>query len=200
MIAFLRGVLASAGTDYIVLDVNGIGYKAYVPASMLYKLPAIGESLMVHTYLHVREDVMQLYGFNEEEDLELFEILLQVSGIGPKGALAILSAFPAASLKQAVISEQVNVLTQIPGIGKKTAQRMIIELKDKLAKMSMGSETVKAPELAQNRDVDEAVQALISLGYAAPEAKKAVNKVTSNDSGLSVENIIRKCLVELARI
>ena len=198
MIAYLRGICKYSGTDYIVLEVNGIGHKVFVPAPVVYKFSTEGEEVIVYTHLYVREDALQLYGFLEKEELELFELLLQVSGIGPKGAVAVLSAIPAQSLKQAVINEQVSTLTKVPGIGKKTAQRLIIELKDKLAKMMIGgSAPMVITPLSPN--LDEAHQALIALGYGAAEVRRAVHKITGQSPELGTEEIIKKALLELAR-
>lgn len=198
MIAFIKGTLMGTSGDHVVLENHGIGYKIFMPSAALFKLPSVGEELKVHTYLYVREDAMQLYGFLEKEELELFEILLQVSGIGPKGAVTILSAVPAASFVQAIVNEQLDVLVKIPGIGKKTAQRMIIELKDKLAKVMVVSKDSPIP-VVSSAGSGEAVQALVALGYAANETKKAVNKVLADNPGLGVEDIIKKALLELAR-
>ncbi|WP_461569880.1 Holliday junction branch migration protein RuvA [Thermincola ferriacetica] len=198
MISFLRGELNYIGEDYIIIDVHGVGYKVYVPASFIGKLPACGQPVTVFTHLYVREDVMQLYGFPDREELELFEVLLQVSGIGPKVAVSVLSAIPASSFKQAIVNEQVGVLMQVPGIGKKTAQRMILELKDKLGKLPGRGQ---APPVSANfaPNTEEAVQALIALGYAPNEARKAVNKVVNTHPELGVEESIKKALLELAR-
>lgn len=202
MIAYLKGNVMQAKGEYIVMEVAGIGYKVYVPSSILARLPAAGREAQVYTYLHVREDVMQLYGFLAPEDLELFEILLQVSGIGPKVALTIISAMPAASFRMAIINEQLSVLTAISGIGKKTAQRMVIELKDKLIKMGTGDMEL-APVASVNggpEGFDEACQALMALGYTAGEAQRVVRKIVMAPGAPdAVTEIIRLALRELGR-
>jgi len=201
MIAYLKGNLAVVKGDSVIVEVNGIGYKLAVPSSMAYKLPSIGETIFIHTYLHVREDAMLLYGFLEEEERELFVILQNVSGIGPKVALAILSTSSVSGFKQAVLQNQVAMLTQIPGIGQKTAQRMILELKDKLAKENLGMTGTQEPGLSiDNGEFADALNALVALGYNSAEAGRTVNKVVSAyKEKLEVEQIIKLALKELAR-
>lgn len=201
MIAYLKGNVMQARGEYIVVEVAGIGYKLYVPSSILARLPAAGGEVQVYTYLHVREDAMQLYGFLAPEDLELFEILLQVSGIGPKVALTVLSAMPAASFRMAVINEQLSALTAIPGIGKKTAQRMVIELKDKLIKMAPGDmELAPVAATGGSEGIDEAWQALVALGYTAGEAQRVVRKIAMAPGAPdAVPEIVRLALRELGR-
>jgi len=201
MIAYLKGTVMQAGGEYIIVEVAGIGYKVYAPSSALSRLPAADGSVQVHTYLHVREDAMQLYGFLETEELELFELLLQVSGIGPKVALTILSAMPAASFRMAVINEQLSALTAIPGVGKKTAQRMVIELKDKLVKTSRGEMELAPVAAAGGQGAEEAWQALVALGYSAGEARQVVGKIAAAPGAPeAVEDIIRLALRELGRV
>ncbi len=201
MIAFLRGKAVNSGTDHVVIDVGGIGYKVFVPATVISKVGDPQQDITLYTYLHVREDAMQLFGFLEESDRGVFELLLQVSGIGPKVALAVLSAATVPSLVQAVINEQVNVLTQIPGVGKKMAQRVIVELKDKFAKIDVGdsagitAETVSGPD----DTAGDALQALAALGYNPAEAKKALAKVTAGNKGLVLEETVKLALKELGR-
>jgi Holliday junction DNA helicase RuvA len=203
MIAYLKGLVTQAGSEYIIIEVAGVGYKVYVPATVYSRLPAAGGEVQVYTYLHVREDIMQLYGFLETDELELFDILLQVSGIGPKLAVTILSALPAASFRMAVINEQLGVLTGIPGIGKKTAQRMVLELKDKLIKVARGEPeavSVMIAGSAVNSSFDEACQALVALGYTAGEAQREVRKIAlAPGAPESVQEIIRLALREMGR-
>ena len=200
MISYLKGIVMQAGGDYIIVEVAGIGYKVNVPFSIFGRLPAIGGEVQVHTYLHVREDAMQLYGFLEPEELELFEILLQVSGIGPRVALTILSAMPPASFRMAVINEQLSALTAIPGVGKKTAQRMVIELKDKLVKTARGEAGLVPVAAAGGPVTDEAWQALVALGYTTGEAQRVVRKISAApEAPESVEETIRLALRELGR-
>ncbi|QGG46686.1 Holliday junction branch migration protein RuvA [Heliorestis convoluta] len=137
MISFLRGLLVGVGEDAIVLDVSGVGYHVFVPSTVLEQLPRVGETMKIHTYFHHREEQVQLFGFQSEEELAFFRLLLEVSGIGPKVGLAILSTFPAKQLERAIVTEDMMVLTRIPGIGKKTAQRLVVELRDKLLKQGL---------------------------------------------------------------
>ncbi|MBM7868059.1 Holliday junction branch migration protein RuvA [Heliobacterium gestii] len=137
MIAFLRGRLAGVGDDCLLVDVSGVGYRVFVPATMLASLPRVGREVLIHTYYHTREDQVSLFGFIKEEDLEFFRLLLEVSGVGPKVGLGILSAYSAMEVQRAIIAEDVLALTRIPGIGRKTAQRLVIELRDKLLKQGL---------------------------------------------------------------
>lgn len=198
MIAFVRGNLVSSGSDNIILECNGIGYRIYVPQPLLYKLPKPGGELLVHTHYYVREDGITLYGFLEEQELQLFELLITTSGIGPKGALGMLGATAPESLVQAILQEDLVTLTKLPGIGKKTGQRMIIELKDKLGKLwsSLELPTAEPEETADTTDMD-AVLALMALGYQQKEARQAVAKVVEGSAGFNTEQLIKLALREL---
>lgn len=201
MIAFLKGKPVSTGADYVVLEVGGIGYKVYVPTSALRNFTDKNNETTVFTYLHVREDAMQLFGFLSENDRETFEMLIQVSGVGPKVALAILSAMPCQTFIQSVLHEQINMLTQISGVGKKTAQRIIIELKDKLSKINvqLDNEVAVIPTSLENKSND-ALQALITLGYNPIEAKRVLGKIsTAENENLTTEDMIKFALKELGR-
>lgn len=200
MIAFLKGRPVSSGTDYVVIDVSGVGYKVFVPTPVIGKIAENKEDVIIHTYMHVREDSMQLFGFMQESDRVVFELLIQVSGIGPRVALGVLSAMPVPSFVSAVVHEQVQVLTQIPGVGKKTAQRVIIELKDKLGKMEVGiAPGVIFDAGSPPAESSDAIDALIALGYNAVEAKKVITKVVGTGAVLSTEELVRKALKELGR-
>ena len=200
MFAYVKGVLESINENYIVIDVNGIGYKIFMPNSGINKLPKIGEIVKVHTYYYVREDNISLYGFNTQEELKMFELLISVSGIGTKSALAILSEISPSSFALSVISGDVTALVKIPGIGNKTAQRMILELKDKLkTEQAITKNSIKNADIgySNNQDnISEASSALQVLGYT----KKEVDKVlSSNDfNGLSIEDIIKEALKKLS--
>lgn len=200
MFAYVKGVLESINENYIVIDVNGIGYKIFMPNSGISKLPEIGEIVKVHTYYYVREDNISLYGFNTQEELKMFELLISVSGIGTKSALAILSEISPSSFALSVISGDVTALVKIPGIGNKTAQRMILELKDKLkTEQAITKNSIKNVDIgySNNQDnISEASSALQVLGYT----KKEVDKVlSSNDfNGLSIEEIIKEALKKLS--
>ena len=201
MIAFLRGRPVSAGGDFIIVEVGGVGYKVYVP-SPVTGLVAEGKSeVIIHTYLHVREDAMQLFGFLHESDREIFELLIQISGIGPKLALAVLSAMPVPSFVAAVIQEQVTILTQIPGVGKKTAQRVIIELKDKVSKMGVEKDHIGRGMVTGLSDAaGDALQALVALGYNPVEATRSLSKVAGSDTvSQTPQDLVRLALKELGR-
>lgn len=200
MFAYVKGVLESKNENYIVIDVNGIGYKIFMPNSGINKLPKIGEIVKVHTYYYVREDNISLYGFNTQEELKMFELLISVSGIGTKSALAILSEISPSSFALSVISGDVTALVKIPGIGNKTAQRMILELKDKLkTEQAITKNSIKNADIGYSNNqnnISEASSALQVLGYT----KKEVDKVlSSNDfNGLSIEDIIKEALKKLS--
>ena len=182
MISYIKGELTEVFEDTVVVETNGIGYNIRVPGSVLDRLPSVGSSVRIYTYLYVKEDAMNLFGFLSRDDLSVFKLLLNVSGIGPKGALAILSTIGPDDLRFAVLSEDVKTISSAPGIGAKTAKRLIIELKDKL-KLAEVFETALAnkEKASSENDVllarNEAVEALVALGYASAQAMKAVQQV-----------------------
>lgn len=195
MIAYIKGKLEIKSSTYVVIDVNGVGYKIFMSASGISELGETGEIVKVHTYYYVREDNISLYGFNTQEELKMFELLLSVSGIGAKSAIAMLSEIKPSSFALAVISDDVKALTKIPGIGAKSAQRIILELKDKLkTEQAITKET--QPEMKavieNNSKVDEAISALQVLGYNKREIEKALSALDLQD--LSIEDMIKKAL------
>lgn len=173
MIDSLEGILKEKFPTYILLEVNGVGYGVNIPLSTYNKLPNVGEKISLFTHLVVREDVLSLYGFYTFDEKELFLALISTTGIGPKSALTILSSIEVEQFKQAIIKEDMLTLTSISGIGKKTAQRMILELKDKLKEVEIPTTTVKPID---KKIIDDAILALISLGYKKPTATQAVHK------------------------
>ena len=179
MIHFVRGKLEETGNDYVVLDNHGIGYLIYVPSSLLEELPIRGEMVRLYTYMYVREDQMTLYGFLTRDDLNIFKLLIGVSGIGPKGALGILSTISINQLRFAVFSGDAKAISKAPGIGPKTAQKLIIELKDKLKLEDAlePDEDMKKPSVADQSAQKEAMMALVSLGYSESEAFTALKKI-----------------------
>ena len=203
MFAYIKGNLEVKTNGYVVIDVNGIGYKIFMSETAINKLGQIGEIVKIHTYVRVREDDISIFGFNTNEELRMFELLLSVSGIGAKSALVILSNVSVSSFALAIINNDVNLLKKLPGIGPKTAQRVILELKDKLKKENEivanedreVSDTIKAA-IIDDEKIAEATAALKLLGYTGKEIEKALEKV---DANLSVEDIIRKGLLNLAR-
>ena len=202
MLAYVKGTLEIKTKGYIVVETNGIGYKIFMPESTIEKLGAVGEKIKIFTFMRVREDDVSLYGFLTNEELRMFELLLSVSGIGAKGALTILSNITPSQFALAVISNDVGMLKKLPGIGPKTAQRTILELKDKLKKeqeiaVSTEEESSFQEAILEDEKVSEAVSALQVLGYSKKEIVQALEKVDMKS--LSVEDIIRKGLGNLAK-
>jgi len=188
MISTLHGTLEALGSDWAIIDVNGIGFQVYMPTSTLSTLGTIGEEVHLHTYLVLREDNVTLYGFATAEEQELFQILIGVSGLGPKLAVAMLSAMNVEQVAMAIATGSVDLLTIVPGIGKKMAERLVLELKDKMAAIPI---TAPAAQLAQeNTDV---LAALTSLGYSVSEATRAVATLPAS-SDLSLEEKIKLAL------
>lgn len=201
MYAYIKGILAEVNTDSIVIENQGIGYQLYVSLQALEELPAIGMEVKVYTYLHVREDAMVLFGFPDREDLKMFQMLLTVSGVGPKGALGILSALSGDDLRFAILSGDSKAIAKAPGIGAKTAQRVILELKDKVS-LEDAFETKTAHITGGNVMVNgtvknEAIQALVVLGYSSSEAMKAVSQVEISQEH-KVEDVLKLALKHMA--
>lgn len=201
MIAYLKGILEEVGEDYLLVEVNNIGYQVKVSLRVIEDLPTIGKEIKIHTYTYVREDMIALYGFGSKEDLNMFLLLLGVNGVGPKGALGLLSAFSAYELQMAIISQDAKTIAKAPGIGAKTAQRMILELKDKvsledtLEQMAGGvQEPVSFGELERSKA--EAVEALTSLGYSSAESMKAVKAVNMTED-MNSEALLKAALKHL---
>ena len=195
MFAYIKGTLEIKGNDYVVIDVNGVGYKIFAPLSTIERLGEIGSTVKVHTHYYVREDNISLYGFYSLEELRMFELLIGVSGVGAKSANAILANITPSRFALAVITNDIKELTKLPGIGAKSAQRIILELKDKLKSEEAIAESDFELQIASSIDSNssEAVAALQVLGYPVKEATKAVSSV--NAEGLSVEDIIKKALL-----
>lgn len=169
MIGFIEGKIEYSDDRYVVLDVNNIGYKIYISANTFKKLPKKGEKVKLFTHLHVREDIMDLYGFLDRNDLEFFELLISISGIGPKGATNILNVASVDTLKKAIANEESSILTKVSGIGKKTAEKIILELKNKVS----GGELLGDKAGAEG----EAIDALMGLGYKLYEAREVLKKI-----------------------
>ncbi|MGO5052255.1 Holliday junction branch migration protein RuvA [Lachnospiraceae bacterium LCP25S3_G4] len=199
MIAYICGELVNVEIDKIVVDINGVGYSIFMPAQSIRTLSPIGEKVKVHTYLNVREDAMQLFGFLSHDDLQVFKLLIGVSGIGPKGALSILSQLSSDDLRFAVLSNDVKAISASPGIGKKTAEKLIIELKDKLniedilTKSEVDNTTKTDTTGTSHTTQSEVIQALVALGYGNTESMKAVQKVQVQDT-MSVEEVLKQAL------
>lgn len=188
MYAYLNGIVADVWEDGCVIDVNDIGYNVKISGSTFTKLPGIGERVKLYTYTSVREDAMQLFGFLSRNELEMFKKLITVNGIGPKGGLALLSVMDADDLRFAIISQDVKAISSAPGIGKKTAERVILDLKDKLdvdagmIQREMDGYVGVTSKNLENPQIKEAVEALVALGYGQSEASKAVSRVDGADS------------------
>ena len=199
MFAYIKGSLEEKGNNYVVIDVAGIGYKIFMSESAISKLCDLGEIVKIHTHYYVREDNISLYGFINKEELKMFELLLSVSGIGAKSAINMLSNISPSSFALAILSNDVNSLKKIPGVGPKSAQRIILELKDKLKTeqaIEAQDEEVKV-EIQRTENVSEAIEALQILGYNKREIEKAFEKIANTD--VSVEELIKKGLSLLAR-
>ena len=190
MITFLEGILAEALPTQIVVAVNGVGYQALIPLSSFDKLPAPGSPVKILTHLQVREDAHVLYGFATTDERDLFRLLINnVTGIGPKIALAVLSGMSVGNFKNAVVNESVDLLAKVKGVGKKTAERIVLELKDKV-----GVAAAWEAASGEQTQINDAVLALISLGYKQVDAHKAVKQALAADGAKSAEDLVRKAL------
>lgn len=202
MIGSVSGMLVETFPDGALVDVNGVGYRVFAPASVLARLPGAGEKVRLHTHLHVREDALTLFGFTSAEERDLFEVLIGVNGIGPKGALAVLSVYAPDGLRRAILGEDLDALTLIPGVGKKTASRMILELREKLGAGDADLAPV-AGSPAIRQALGEVRAALLQLGYSTTEAREAIERVatanaTANGNGAAgVESLLKAALKEL---
>lgn len=201
MISYIKGPLVEIEGDIIVVEAGCVGYNIRVPLSLLDGLPDIGSEVRIYTYLQVREDAMSLYGFLNRQDLKMFRLLLGVNGIGPKGALGLLSAMSPDDLRLAIISGDAKAISKAPGIGSKTAQRLILDLKDRIpAEQIVSMIEQKSEEHGTGRGGavgKEAVDALVALGYSAMEATKAVRQVEILD-GMTVEQVLKASLKYMA--
>jgi Holliday junction DNA helicase RuvA len=195
VIAHLRGTLMAKHPNQAVVETGGVGYDVTISVPTFSGLPSLGSNVALHIYTHVREDVIALYGFLHPDEKQLFERLMTVNGIGPKLAITILSGMPADEMVEAIRANDVVRLTRIPGIGKKTAERMVLELRDKLAFAGAGDLTVIPSLSAVEEDVLSALQ---NLGYQRPNAEKAVTAVSKNGKGDTFETMFREALAMLS--
>lgn len=201
MYAYIKGILTDMEEDLVVVEVGGIGYNIYTTGQTFDCLPSVGEEIKLYTYLNVREDAMTLYGFLTKDDLRVFKLLLGVNGIGPKGALAILSVMSTDDLRFAVLGEDAKAISKAPGIGAKTAQRLILELKDKFSledafEQKLTHTAAKADDGTKSAK-NEAVQALVALGYSSSEALKAIGNVEIT-ADTDVEDLLKAALKNMA--
>ena len=209
MLAYIKGTLEIKMSDYVVIDVGGLGYKINMSGASIDKIGNIGDTVKVHTYYRVREDDISIFGFNKIEELRMFELLISVSGVGAKTALTMLAVCEPSDFALAVISEDIKVLTSIPGIGKKNKKRIVLELKDKIKKQEQIDELTKAvgkieisskmqTAIEEDNKISEAVAALQVLGYSKKEIEMAFNKIPDKKE-LTTEDLIKKGLVLLSR-
>ena len=205
MYSYIRGTLADVEENLVVIEAGGVGYNIYTTGQTLDYLPSIGEELKLYTYLQVREDAMQLYGFLKKDDLHVFQLLLGVNGIGPKAALGMLSALSANDIRFAVLAGDAKAIARAPGIGPKTAQKMILELKDKFDLQetfdsSLAESTEGTIPTGTTRQIqDEAVQALVALGYSGGEALKAVRAADTGED-MNTEDLLKAALKKLSLV
>lgn len=199
MIASLTGILREKTDQAVVLDVNGVGYAVSVPLPILQKLSPIGETVHLRIYTHVREDVLQLFGFQREEEKKIFLLVLGVSGIGPRLAMGVLSGMGPAEFVSAIQRGDVARLSSVPGIGKKTAERMALELKEKVKTVTVEMAAGDFPGDTETREVEDAVSALVNLGYKPPQAREAVKQVMENANGGGVETLVKASLKVLSK-
>lgn len=201
MISYIKGKLTEVEDGIIVVENNGIGFNIHVPATVISSFSSIGDEVKVYTYLQIREDAHSLFGFLSRDDLNIFKMLINVNGIGPKGALAILSTISPDDLRFAILSDDAKLISTAPGIGSKTAQKLILELKDKIKLEETFESYSKSVNTVKMDDVlvakNEAVEALVSLGYGSTEAMKAVRDVENADE-LDSEEILKRALKKLA--
>lgn len=203
MISFIKGIVADIEEDKIIIECNNIGYNVFVPSSLIGSIGRTGTEIKLHTYMSVREDAITLFGFRDKEELNLFKKMISVSGIGPKGALGILSTLSVDNLKLAIMSEDAKVIAKSPGIGAKTASKLILELKDKI---NMDGVSDRYPDnstddFAHSGETSlqkDAMDALVSLGYSSSESLNAVRKACSKNKDISdVSTIIKFALKEI---
>ena len=200
MYAFIEGQVCEKNTGELILLAGGVGYRIACSMNTLQVAPAVGETMRCHTILSVREDAMELFGFATKEEKRMFQSLTAISGVGPKLALAILGSMPLRDLNLAILMGDITALSRAPGIGKKTAQRIALELKDKISQADVDASGMPAGAspvpLAATDNVTEALEALIALGYSATEARNALAQV--QDSASTVEQLIRQALRAMA--
>ncbi len=203
MIAFIEGKLRYKSPEYIIVDVGGVGYQLYVSLNTFYELPAQGDTTSLNVYTHVREDSLELFGFFSMEEKKIFLKLVSINGIGPRLALNILSGITPGELEKAVYRGNVKRLQRVPGVGKKIAERMILELKDRLSAGKKEKRGLKVPVLTEPAGVEgDAISALLSLGYKPAEADKAVAFALSElnrDTDISLQALLKNALKYLAK-
>ena len=201
MITYIKGRLEEVDTEQIVIDRGGIGYRIMVPASLTQRLLNVGTDIKIYTYMHVREDAIQLFGFLTKADLDMFKLLITVNGIGPRGALGVLSVLSASDLKFAILAGDAKTISSAPGIGKKTAEKTILELKDKVKLEDAFEEKLEEAEQKENEDGQQVVrqdatEALVALGYSQTDALKAIRSIEITP-GMDAEQLLKLSLKKL---
>ena len=202
MIQFIRGKLVSVEEDRAIVEVNGVGYGIFMSVQAMSRLPRMGAEVKIHTYLNVKEDAMQLFGFLSKDDMEIFKLLLGVNGVGPKAALGILSVMSADDIRFAVLADDAKTISKAPGIGTKTARKLILELRDKVSledafEKRLENQAGAPVPTVENDAVSEAVQALTALGYSSADALKAVRKADIAE-GMTTEEILKSALKNMS--
>jgi Holliday junction DNA helicase RuvA len=197
MFAFIRGELITASQDEAVIEASGVGYRLYISAGTSRRLPAPGAQVCLYTHYQVREDAHQLFGFLDQEELQLFRLLLSISGVGPKLAIAVLSGLKVAEIQESIVSNRPETLYGITGVGKKTAARIILELRDKILKIQPSAPGQGASGVRDLQRSEDAVAALMTLGFAKALAQKAVSGVLESEPDLSVEVVVKSALAAI---
>jgi Holliday junction DNA helicase RuvA len=200
MIAHLTGILFSKSPQSVIVDAAGVGYQIFIPLSTFYQLPDEMEKVSLHVYTHVREDVFQLFGFQTEIEKKVFSLLISVSGIGPRLALNILSGIGLEDLLSAIVRADSERIAAVPGVGRKTSQRITLELKEKVSDLSEWIEIrpKERIEMKNREEFDDALSALINLGYPSRSAKKAIEDVLYRDNEMDLETLLKEALRSLA--
>jgi Holliday junction DNA helicase RuvA len=201
MIARIRGILSHKSVGHVIVDVQGIGYRIFVPLTTFYELPETGQSISLNIYTHVKEDALHLFGFHTPEDQSIFQMLISVSGIGPRLALNILSGIPSREFIPAVTQGNLSRLVAIPGVGKKTAERMVLELRDRFLKMDPAGVAAEGAAGRQGEEAmrEDALSALVNLGYKSATAKKIIDRVVADSPGaLNLDELLKKALKGLS--
>lgn len=201
MIAFLSGKLLEKGANTVIIDVGGVGYEVAIPLSTFYQLGEAGSDVQLRIYTHVREDAFQLFGFSTTRDRDLFLKLIAVQGVGARSAITMLSGMNADEIITAIRANNLAKLTAIPGVGKKTAERLVVELRDKIADIAGSAEAVTAAGAVGNGDgvFDDALSALVNLGYQKNAAEKALQQAAESGTEMSVQKLLKAALQRLAR-
>jgi Holliday junction DNA helicase RuvA len=201
MIGFIKGELAEIKENHVVLETCNIGYEVYLPTSAIMELPPRKSTVKLYTYLHVREDALSLFGFLTKDDLEMFKLLITVNGIGPKGAMGILSGITADEIRFAVLAEDAKAISKAPGIGPKTASKVILELKDKFKlESAFEKKLLNQSDKSNSQNIygkrEEAIQALTTLGYSSSDAYKIISQIDITED-MTTEDILKLCLKKM---